>query len=334
MKAIQACLPLGGVILVLAALSSAFAQSAPDFTLQASAFSPIAVAPGGTSASNILLNPLNGFNSAVALACTVTPATAITPVCLMSPTSVTPPAGGAATITAATNAGGATPGLYTISFTGTATVNGTQITHTAQQSLTVLAVTPQFTITVIGAVAPSSVHAGSGGSGVLQVTPINGYSGTVTLSCSSVTPPVTVPPVCSFSPQPLKVSGVPVISQISINTTGPTTILPQIRAQNHPGVSPWLALMFPMLAVVGLSSAGRAGKRSRQIWQVFLMLILASCFLLTPACGNNIPLINNRPTQITPKDSYVFTLAGVDANGNTSSNAGASTSPTVSLTVD
>jgi len=321
-KARHFCLPvIGAIIMLLSALSASSGQSAPDFTLQASAFSPIAVAPGGSSASNILLNPLNGFNGAVTLTCAVTPATAITPACLMSPTSVSPPAGAAATITAATNAGGATPGLYTVTFTGTTTINGTPTTHTAQQSLTVLAVTPQFTITVISAVTPASVHAGSGASGVLQVTPINGYSGTVTLACSSVTPLVTVPPQCSFSPQPVKVSGVPVISQISISTIGPTTFIPPTP------------LWVPMLTMLGMGAAG-TGKRKGRAWRLFGLLTLAACFLLIPACGNHIPLISNHPNQITPKDSYVFTLTGVDANGNTPSNAGSSTSPSVSLTVD
>lgn len=312
---------VGGLILSLAAVSSTFAQSAPDFTLQAAAFSPIAVDPGGTSSSNILLNPLNGFNSAVSLTCAVSPSTANTPTCLMSPASVAPPAGAAATITAATNSGAATPGLYTVTFTGTTTINGTQVTHAAQQSLTVLAVTPQFTITVISAISPSSVHAGSGASGLIQVTPINSYTGTVTLSCSSVTPLVTVPPQCSFSPQPVKISGVPKISQISISTVGPTTVIPPT------------ALLFPMLFIIGLGATG-TGRRSRQFWLWLGVLFLGASVLLVPACTTHIPLIQNNPNLLTPKDSYVFTLSGIDENGNTSSNAGSATSPTVSLTVD
>lgn len=301
--------------------TTAFAQSAPDFTLQAAAFSPNAVEPGGTSGSNIILNPVNGFSGSVTLSCAVSPATAITPACLMSPASVAPPAGAAATIIAETNSGRATPGLYTVTFTGTSTVSGTQITHTAQQSLTILAVTPQFTITVISAISPTSVPAGSGASGVLQVTPINGYSGTVTLSCSSVTPLVTVPPQCSFTPQPVQISGVPKISQISISTVGPTTVIPPT------------ALVFPLLATLGLGALG-GGKRSRRIWGLLGLLLLSASVLLIPACTNHIPLIRNNPSLLTPKDTYVFTLSGIDQNGNTSSNAGSATSPTVTLTVD
>jgi hypothetical protein len=307
--------------LLLAVATAAFAQSAPDFTLQAAAFSPNAVDPGGTSGSNIILNPVNGFSGSVTLSCSVSPATAITPACLMSPGSVAPPAGAAATIIAETNAGRATPGLYTVTFTGTSTVNGSQVTHTAQQSLTILAVTPQFTITVISAISPTSVHAGSGASGKLQVTPINGYSGTVTLACSSVTPLVTVPPQCAFSPPAVKVSGVPQISQISISTVGPTTVIPPT------------ALIFPLLATLGMGALG-AGKRSRRIWGLFGLLLVAASVLVVPACTNHIPLIQNNPNLITPKDTYVFTLSGIDENGNTSSNAGSATSPTVTLTLD
>ncbi len=116
---------------------------------------------------------------------------------------MTPPASATATIT---TTGLTTTVGYTITITGTAST-GTQTTPALQ--LTVLAVTPQFTITVQQAVVPSSVPAGSGGVGIVNINPINGYTsppdpnnpnGGVQLSCATITPLVTIPPVCSFNP--------------------------------------------------------------------------------------------------------------------------------------
>src|ERR1035437_5410713 len=53
----------------LTLLSSASAQA--DFTLQAAPFSPDALAPGGTSSSNITVGAINGFSSTVDLTCQV-----------------------------------------------------------------------------------------------------------------------------------------------------------------------------------------------------------------------------------------------------------------------
>ncbi|HUA15548.1 MAG TPA: hypothetical protein VMG31_09630 [Verrucomicrobiae bacterium] len=316
-------LPLLGALVAFG--PAAFAQA--DFTIQAAAFSPGAVNPGGSSASTITINTLNGFNNSVDFTCDISPQTTSVPTCTISPPSVTPPATAAATIT---TTGLSTPGLYTVTITGTA--SGTTNSHSTQQNLSVLAVTPQFTVTVAAAVAPSSVHAGSGAQGTISVNPISGYSGTVTLSCASITPLVTIPPQCSFNPQPLTVSGVPATSTISVTTIGPTTIdsLPHINQV----YGLWLSL--PIFGLVGIGAI-LGGKRSRAAWSLFGLFILSGFLLLIPACSTTTTFTstNTNVNGITPKNTYVFTLMGVDANGNTSSNTGTSnTAPTVTLTVN
>src|ERR1035438_4396171 len=208
-------------------LSSASAQA--DFTLQAAPFSPDAVAPGGTSSSNITVGAINGFSGTVNLTCQVssTQATTSTPGCAVSPTTVTVPAGATATIT--TTVQTTTVG-YSITITGT----GSSGTHTTSpQNLTVLAVTPQFTITVQSPVVPGSVPAGSGSEGVIILNPINGYSSPtrqvgsqtisgITLSCTSIPPLVTFPPVCSFNPPNPVLNGTSITSTLTIRTYGPT----------------------------------------------------------------------------------------------------------------
>ena len=72
-----------------------------DFSLSASALTPTTVNPGASSSSTVNVVPAaNGFFSAVALACAVTPTPALAPTCSVSPSSVMP--GTAATLTVST----------------------------------------------------------------------------------------------------------------------------------------------------------------------------------------------------------------------------------------
>lgn len=328
--AVSIALCLGAALLTLP--PSANAQA--DFTLVAAPFSPDAVAPTGTSSSNITIGTLNGFSGTVSLGCTVASnqPTTSDPVCTVSPATVTPPAGATVTITTVALT---TPASYNITITGT----GPSTTHTTpSESLTVLAVTPQFTITVQSPVVPSSVPAGNGAQGVILITPINGYMSPgwpkqgITLSCASITPLVTYPPICSFSYPPglssLPVNGSPATSTLTITVPGPQNI----AAASPPRMFYALWLPLPMLVMAGLGAAG--GKRSRKAWGLLALFIMAGSFFLLPACTNTVP--HTEALQgVTPNNTYSFTVIGVDADGNVSSNTSSSnsTNPTVTLTV-
>jgi hypothetical protein len=321
---------IAALCLWAAFLALSAAASAQNFTLQASSFSPDAVPPGGTSSSNITVGTVNGFSGTVDLGCQVTSTQATTdpPACTVSPATVTPPASASATITTT----GETSSVgYSITITGTAST-GTQTTQPL--SLTVLAVTQQFTITVEKAVVPNSVPAGSGGEGTITVNPINGYispPGTpgVTLSCATITPLVTIPPVCSFSPPAVMVNGTPVTSTITISTFGPVTT----GAVAHPRSFYALWMPLPMLALVGLGGAV-GGKRSRKACVLLALFVISGALFLMPACGNT-TTSTTTPNGVTPNNSYTFTLMGVDSDGVSSSNTGSTTTanPTVSLSV-
>ena len=56
------------------------------------------------------------------------------------------------------------------------------------------------------ALSPASVTAGGTATSTITVTPVNGYTGSVSLSCSSITG-ATSPPTCSFSASPVVISG-------------------------------------------------------------------------------------------------------------------------------
>ncbi len=316
----------------LGMLSGASAQS---FTLQAGPLSEDAVAPGGTSSAQVTVGTVNGFSSTVDLSCAVTPAqpqtTLDTPTCAVSPATLTPPASASATIT---TKGETSTVRYGVTVTGTAASNA-QTTTTPPLYMTVLAVTPQFTITVEKAASPGSVPAGSSGVAVININPIYGYTAPapgVTLSCSSITPLVTIPPICSFNPNPVP-PGV-TSSTLTISTYGPvvTTTGAVVRPRGlYAGFyAMWLPL--PMLALVGLGAAA-GGKRSRKAWGLLALFVLSGTFLLMPACSNT-STSTATPNGVTPNGTYTITVSGVDNHGVVSSNAGStSTNPTVSLTV-
>jgi hypothetical protein len=344
--------PHGGIpvslvwILFLGILPSASGQA--GFTLQMSTFSGKGtVDPGGEATSSLTLGTSNSFSGTVDLSCQATSKETITvfPTCVVSPASVAPPASATAIVNTVTNAGTATPGLYLITVTGTSSA-ATPTTETAQAYLTVQSVAPGFTITVQSAVVPSSVHAGSGGQGIISVNPLNGYSGTVTLSCGSINPLVTVPPICSFvypsGSSGVKVSGVPATATINISTYGPVTTasLGRTLAGGASLDRVWgfsvLWLPLPLLALAGV---GAGGKRSRKAWGVLALFVLGGTLLLLPGCGSNTSngTTTTTPNGVTPKNTYSFTIVGVDTLGNVSSNTGTGTTtsaPTVSLTVD
>ncbi len=327
------------VILALGAIATA--QGTSEFTLQPSALSPAAVAPGGVSSTNIQVAPVNGYTGTVALSCAVTSTITTTdpPVCTVSPTALAPPGGATATITTKATT---TNTLYTITITGT----GATTTYPAPAlDFTVLAVVPQFTITIQSSVSPSSVPAGSGAEGVVSVNPANGYTtpqtcaaGTttkcgITLACGSITPLVAIAPVCSFT-YPNNGStltftnGTTALATLTINTYGPVVTGSRARERIFYGL--WLPI--PFLGLVGVGAA-TGGKRARRAFGLLAIFVVGASLLLMPACGNTTNLTST-PNGITPANSYSFTIVGVDSNGVVSSNVSSTnTGPTVSLTV-
>jgi hypothetical protein len=328
--------------LFLALLASplmAFGQQ--DFTMMVTQPYPSAVDAGQDSKSYINLGTVNGFTGNVSLSCTVSPLVANGPTCT-PPATATPPQQVAMSITV----GDLAPaGFYTLTVTGTGPAPSTP--KTANISLTVLSITPDYTMAVTTAIFPTSVHAGFTAVATITVSPINGYSGTVTLSCSSITPLATPAPSCSFSPAAVgpQANGLepPFTSVLTITTTGNTPPPPTpaslvgglhgingsfLPGANAPGLNRlWLA--FPGLGLIALALA-TSGRRRRRLCLLSLLLLSLASILLMPACATNNS--NTGLNGSTPKNTYVFTLTGADTQGVAPSNE--ATPPTVSLTVN
>ena len=80
---------------------------------------------------------------------------------------------------------------------------------------------PSYALTAT-ALSPGSVTAGSASTSTITVTPANGYTGSVNLSCSSITGG-TPAPACSFSVNPIAVTGAAAgTSTLTVSTTSGT----------------------------------------------------------------------------------------------------------------
>jgi hypothetical protein len=320
--------------LLFALLVVVFAASAPvaygQFTLTvASPLSPSPVDPGGTSTATLSLQPA-GSNAPVTLTCVVTtqiPQPVSLPTCDPSPTTpITPPASPSLTITTFATT---SFGLYNFAVTGTSA----SASVTLNLSLTVVNLTEDYTLSVLPVTAtPSPVTAGNTATSTVTVSPIGSYSNhQVTLSCLSVTPVVAAAPVCSFTPLngttpgPVQITSGPASATLTITTLGPTPVTRLERRRLFYAL--WL--LVPGLALAGF------GKKNwhKKLMSLFFLIAMASGILLMPACSSSTNTTNNPSGQVTPKNTYTFTLTGADENGAAPGNATTSP-PTVTLVVD
>ena len=304
-----------------ASVSLAYGQ---QFTLTVSSpLSPSAVDPGGSSVAtlNLALGTSNNPVSFDTIPCTVTPVQPTgTPLCAVSPDSATPPAQAFLTISTSS---ATPPGLYTITVTGS---NGSA-SQAVTLTLNVVNVTEDYSLSVSPTTAtPSPVPAGSVATTVVTVTPIANYTGSVTLACLSVTPVVAFAPYCSFNPAtvPVVANSAPQPSTLTITTLGPT---PVASLRDRRIYALWL--LVPGLALVGVGATGAHGKN---LLGALLLMAVAGGLLLMPACGSTTKT-NSPNGEITPKNTYTFTLTGADQNGAAPSNATTSQA-TVTLVVN
>ncbi len=301
------------VIAVVVVLPRAYGQA--DFTLAASTPYPSAVDPGGSSISTITVNAINNVSAgSVALSCTVAPVQTNGATCSIL-SSVTPPASPTLTIT---TTGLTPPTLYTITVAGTDA--STTVPLTATVNFSVLVATPAYTLSDTTP-SPSSVHAGSAATATVTATPVSGYSGTVTFSCSAISPTVTPAPVCSFSPATITVTNAAASSTLTISTTGPSATRLHRSAIFY---ALWLPLPALALIGAGLSTTIRLWKR---LLGWLLLGLIVSGIMVTIGCGSSTSTSSS--VTSTPKNTYTFTISAIDQNKVAPSNGTQSISLTV-----
>jgi hypothetical protein len=178
----------------------------PDYTLSASPTS-VTVTQGSSGSSTITVNPTGGFTGSVTLSASGLPA-GVTASFGTNPTTST----SVLTLTASSTA---TTGTATVTITGTSGA----LTHTTTVSLTVNApAQPNFSLSA--SPASLSVVQGNSGSSTITVSPINGFTGSVTLSASGLPAGVTA----SFGTNPTATTSVVTFTASATATTGTATV--------------------------------------------------------------------------------------------------------------
>ena len=177
----------------------------PGFSLSASP-SSLTMAQSSSGTSTITITPVNGFNSSVSLSASGLP-TGVT--ATFSPASAT----STSTLTL-TASGTATTGVTSVTITGTSGF----LTSTTTISLT-LNSKGNFTLSA----SPSSLSffQGASGTSAITVTPLSGFTGSVSLSASGLPNGVTA----TFSPSSTTGSSTLTLSATITAVTGPFTLM-------------------------------------------------------------------------------------------------------------
>jgi hypothetical protein len=191
-----------------------------DFSI-AVANSPQTVTVGQNATFDGTVTALNGYTDSITLSCTAgttSPPTTCTPV----PAVLNPANTSSFTVTAA----GAI-GDYNFNVQGVG-ADSNHITHQASVVLHVISNSPDFTLTEPNAFP--TVNAGSGNaSGPISVASLNGFAGTVSLSCSVSSGSGS----CSVSPA--SVSSFPTTANVTVNATNLSAGSYQLSVQGTSG---------------------------------------------------------------------------------------------------
>jgi len=183
--------------------------------------------------------------------------------------------------------------------------------------------TPDFSL----AIAPASftLKAGTAGTLVATITPANGFTGFISLSCSgtSTTSTSTSLPVgvsCVFSPTNLQVTATTVANptgavtaNMSLQTTAPAGQNGQLRTPANAQSPLFLAVLIP-----GALGLGFLGRKRKLLGRAALLLMLGAIAILgTSACSARYGYFHHPPTANdgTPAGTYTLTVTAQTSNG-------------------
>jgi Beta-propeller repeat len=180
------------------------------------------------------------------------------------------------------------------------------------------ATTPDFAISAT-ALSPSSVSAGGSATSTITVSPLNGYSGTVNLTCSVAGSGAPLP-ACSVS-----------ASTLTVTTTGAAAAIYRPSGIRY---AMWLPVVG--LSLIGMQFTSRGRSRKRLFGFLLLGLIMAALFFL-PACGGGGSNGGGGGgggggcSGCTPAGTYTVTVTGTDSVNATLTHPA---TPQLSLTVN
>ena len=166
---------------------------------------------------------------------------------------------------------------------------------------------PDFTVSVSPATA--SVTAGQSAAATLTVTPVAGYSGTVSFSCG------TLPSgeMCSFAPASVTpANAMASSSKLTITTTAPST------ATRREDGGPLNRIAYASIVFLLLLPRRLWQLKSRRIYSAMVIFFLMSGLLSLLACGHSPNSAGTPTTPGTPTGTQTITVSTTDSTGKLS----------------
>ena len=235
----------------------------------------ISTSAGAGGSTQLTVTPAGGFLGQVNFGCTV----AGTPTgvsCIVPPAYITSTAAASSTLIVGTTSS-TPPGSYSVLVTASDYGTG-KITASSTVGLTVTAAPPALSLASSGNIniAPGAT---TGNTATITVTPVNGFTGGVNLSCTLTSSPAGASdvPSCSLT-SPLSITGpAAVTTTLTVTTTAPTSALLKIPA----GKSIWLGASSILALVIFFGIPAR-----RRGWRALsgmgMIIVIASGVV---ACG-------------------------------------------------
>ena len=269
-----------------------------DFSASAAPAS-VAVIVGQSGMSTITVTSTNGFNGPVTLTCAAGLPSGVT--CSFVPPSVIPGSAPAtSTLTIATSA--TTPlGTSNVMVIGTSG----SVSHDTGVSLMVNPIPPPADFTVAASpLSPATVSAGGSATSTITINPMNGFNGTVSLSCSSITPAVTRAPACTFNPS--SVANGSGTSTLTVSTMAATSAS---LSQQSEGV--FYAIWLPIGGLALLGGGFISGWK--KLFVLLLTFLMLSGLIFLAACGGGSSSSGGGQPG-TPAGSYTVTISATSGS--------------------
>jgi len=206
----------------------------------------------------------------------------------------------------------------------TAVYNGDSA-HAASNSESVtvhpqVTATPDFTLD-ISETTMTLAAPGQAGTLVATITPVNGFTGFISLSCSGPPTATTLPVgvTCTFAPANLQVVAPTTANPNAIATADMSlqTSTGQIKNASVSSPTPLvLAVLLP-----GIAGLGFIGRRRKLFVRVSLVLMVGTiCLVGTTACNARYRYLNHGPTfGGTAAGTYTIQVIAQTSNGVTAS---------------
>lgn len=240
----------------------------------------ISTAAGGGGSSQLTVTPAGGFLGQVNFTCAVSGApTGVT--CTVPPAYVTSTAAASTTLIVGTTSS-TPPGSYSILVTASDYATG-KITATSTVSLTVAAAPPALSLSSSGNIniAPGAT---TGNTATITVTPVNGFTGGVNLSCSLTSSPAGASdlPACSIK-SPVSITGpAAATTTLTVITTAPTS-----ASLKPPLGEFFLAGGSSILALVSFFGVPVRRRRWRTLLDMGMMVVIASAMVACSEGGGS-----------------------------------------------